>query len=480
MKTRKSDKKMRMALTLTMALASFFMIVYLLLSPGSVILRFALAVAALGVAGNMIANANGLRQSFGAYLVGSKRGINIIESLSKKSPNLWILFCDWGMTFSFGVAAYFIFRRQLDKRAFAAGIATIIAVMLFVYPFLPLIFNFISIPQVTAGIPTSPVYGLSIIGYALLAILILGGFSIFTLLIVFAALGILFSIAQFVACIATSGPSCVSQTLSTQVPGVAPIIPGVTIPLFAGVISLVILLVVHEFSHGVLARLAKVRIKEIGAVLFGIIPMGAFVEPDEHQIKKLPVAKQDRIFIAGISANLLTCLFFFVLTYFTYIYALPNLNTQGVLVTTVFPDHPAYGLLSVNYTILSWDGMPIRNSFDLAIVEEAYIPGNAVLLGTDHGIIHIIPTNSGKLGINTAPANTSTSYQIINFLYSVITLSFGLNFFVAIFNLLPIPGFDGWRIYQNRIKNKKILRFVSFLMIASLVINVLPWFWSVS
>ena len=67
--------------------------------------------------------------------------------------------------------------------------------------------------------------------------------------------------------------SSAAGTIANQA-GVAPIIPGVDIPLFAGIISIAILLIIHEFSHGILAKKAKVKLKEIGLLVFGFIPIG--------------------------------------------------------------------------------------------------------------------------------------------------------------------------------------------------------------
>jgi membrane-associated protease RseP (regulator of RpoE activity) len=310
---------------------------------------------------------------------------------------------------------------------------------------------------------------------------LIGGFSLYTIaLILYSGVSILYTLAQFAFAVVTSPSTPAIGILQSQIPGVAPLIPGVTIPLFAGIIALAILLVVHEFSHGILASLAKVRIKEIGVILFGIIPMGAFVEPDERQIRKLSVQKQDRVFIAGISANMLTCLFFFVLTFAMLYYVIPNIGTGGVLVTLVAPNYPANGVIAVNSTILKWNNVTIRNSFDLATVEAAYLPANKVVLTTSLGAFTVTPTSSGKLGIDTAPAVLSSYYQLMEFIYAVVALSFGLNFFVAIFNLLPIPGFDGWRIYQNKIKSKKLLNALALVIIAAILLNVVPWIWSVS
>src|SRR3989338_345511 len=75
-------------------------------------------------------------------------------------------------------------------------------------------------------------------------------------------------------------------------PGVAPLIPGVQIP---GVpitpplhawLSLLIILLSHEGMHGIVGRRFGFKIKSTGVLLFGPVPIGAFVEPDEKELKK--------------------------------------------------------------------------------------------------------------------------------------------------------------------------------------------------
>ena len=50
-----------------------------------------------------------------------------------------------------------------------------------------------------------------------------------------------------------------------------------------------------------------------GIVLFGIIPVGAFVEPDEKQLEKMEKTKQTRVLVAGSSSNLIVSIIAFVL-----------------------------------------------------------------------------------------------------------------------------------------------------------------------
>ncbi len=84
------------------------------------------------------------------------------------------------------------------------------------------------------------------------------------------------------------------------------IIPGVTpfLPLWYGIAALIITLVVHEGGHGVLARANNLKVKSLG-LLYAIVPIGAFVEPDEEELVKAPRRHRLRVFAAGATINIL-------------------------------------------------------------------------------------------------------------------------------------------------------------------------------
>ncbi len=89
-------------------------------------------------------------------------------------------------------------------------------------------------------------------------------------------------------------PSPTSQTI---------IAPGVFAPPFwYFIISIALLVVVHEGMHGIVAAAEKVRIKTLGLILLVIIP-GAFVDIDEKQLRKEKHWKQLRIFASGSFGN---------------------------------------------------------------------------------------------------------------------------------------------------------------------------------
>ncbi len=91
-------------------------------------------------------------------------------------------------------------------------------------------------------------------------------------------------------------------------------IPGLnpTLPLIYGVIALIVAMVVHELGHGIQARANGVHVDSSG-LLYGIVPLGAFVEPNEENMKSKSRRAQMDIYTAGISVNTVTALVCFAL-----------------------------------------------------------------------------------------------------------------------------------------------------------------------
>jgi membrane-associated protease RseP (regulator of RpoE activity) len=77
------------------------------------------------------------------------------------------------------------------------------------------------------------------------------------------------------------------------------------------IVALGIIAIVHEFSHGIFARLYNFKIHSTGFAFLGPI-LGAFVEPDEKQMEKAPRFKQMVVLAAGTFANVIAALFFAV------------------------------------------------------------------------------------------------------------------------------------------------------------------------
>ncbi|AEN06344.1 site-2 protease family protein [Halolamina sp.] len=86
------------------------------------------------------------------------------------------------------------------------------------------------------------------------------------------------------------------------------VIPGVNefLPLSVApeiVFGLLLGLVVHEGGHGLLCRVGDIDIKSMGLVTFTVLPIGAFVEPDEESQRKAARGARARMFAAGVTNN---------------------------------------------------------------------------------------------------------------------------------------------------------------------------------
>lgn len=86
-------------------------------------------------------------------------------------------------------------------------------------------------------------------------------------------------------------------------PGVNDFIPvEATVYLF---VALALAATVHELAHAVAMRRADVEIREMGAILLlGVLPLGAYVLPDEELDETTAAFDRLRIYSAGVMANL--------------------------------------------------------------------------------------------------------------------------------------------------------------------------------
>lgn len=78
------------------------------------------------------------------------------------------------------------------------------------------------------------------------------------------------------------------------------------------IVALGIIAVVHEFAHGIFARLYNFKIHSTGFAFLGPI-LGAFVEPDENQMNKASKFKQLVVLAAGTFANVVMALLFAII-----------------------------------------------------------------------------------------------------------------------------------------------------------------------
>ncbi|WP_276299085.1 site-2 protease family protein [Halorussus lipolyticus] len=98
------------------------------------------------------------------------------------------------------------------------------------------------------------------------------------------------------------------------------VIPGVNqfLPLSVApeiLFGLLVGLVVHEGGHGVMCRVEDIEVKSMGLAALAILPVGAFVEPDEESRADADRGSQSRMFAAGVTNNFAVTLVAFLLLF---------------------------------------------------------------------------------------------------------------------------------------------------------------------
>lgn len=158
--------------------------------------------------------------------------------------------------------------------------------------------------------------------------------------------------------------------IALVIPGINPILPLEYIGYI--ILALALAIVVHEFSHGILTYVADLKVKSLG-ILYMIIPIGAFCEPDEEALKKTKTSKRMRVYAAGPLSNFVVALLCILLFSFIFMSAVqPEANGLGVV--DVYNDSPAYKAgIRPGTIITSFNGTDLTKYDDFNTRSNAYI-----------------------------------------------------------------------------------------------------------
>ena len=257
------------------------------------------------------------------------------------------------------------------------------------------------------------------------------------------------------------------------------LIPGVTLTSASAIayflLSIPIVLVIHEGAHGIVASLEKIKIKTGGFVVF-IALFAGFVEPDEEEFDKAKKISKLRVIGAGATANVIFAFALGALLLTNPIFALvlpePLVEwfydaPDGVLVISIIPDGGAEkaGLQSGDL-ITAINGVVIITPLDFQKIDLK--PGETVTVTVQRNgqqlqlPVEIMPSpddaNRGLVGIMR---DNALSYKpVYNFIewdphVSMFLLwLWMISFFIGIINMLPLPILDGGKFIYTIIENK--------------------------
>jgi len=256
------------------------------------------------------------------------------------------------------------------------------------------------------------------------------------------------------------------------------LIPGVTLTSASAILyfllSIPIVLVVHEGAHGIVASLEKIKIKTGGFAIF-IALFAGFVEPDEKEFDNARKISRLRVIGAGATANVLFAFALGVILLTNPLFALilpePFLEwfydePDGVLILSIIEGSGAEKAgLQKNDVITGIEGVPIITPLDFQKVDLK--PGETVTVTVQRDQqllqfpVEIMPSpddpDKGLVGIMRDNAFYKPVYNFIEWDAQVSMFLLWLwmiSFFIGIINMLPLPILDGGKFIYTIIEKK--------------------------
>lgn len=284
-------------------------------------------------------------------------------------------------------------------------------------------------------------------------------------------------------------------------------IPGLNpfIPIWYGILGIAVAIIIHEFAHGILSRVANIKVESLGLV-FLVLPMGAFVEPNEEEIRKTERKNRVRLFAAGPGTNMLAAFICFVVLLVVLAPAMKPVSS-GAIVKGVVVDSPA-----AHFGISTWSEILSVDNEKISVAEDIYnltffhpgdpvnveilYDGNTSIVNLPWGVVIQSVTLSSpaaaagiKPGMIVESLNNEMIYGLDEFTsaiqtsphdapvgITVLTYDYNSNWFIVNQNITSIALVDKWDYYGQNLpsSNDESYKGISYMGVGSTVLGIAP------
>ena len=185
------------------------------------------------------------------------------------------------------------------------------------------------------------------------------------------------------------------------------LIPGINpyLPIIYGWIAIFIGIVIHELSHGVIARAVDIPVRSSGVMLFLFLPIGAFVEVDDTKLDSTSFKKSGRIIAAGSGSNIVVGLISLLLL-------VGVVNTMepvadGIPVSQIVVDSPANiaGLLPGDI-VTHFNNIPVTDLDSFSQNLDSLSPGDSIVLTIQRQFV----TSDYEIVLSSRPDNPEEAF----------------------------------------------------------------------
>jgi len=321
----------------------------------------------------------------------------------------------------------------------------------------------------------------------------------------------------------SGGPSLIAPGLTSE----TTLQSGVSfVPAEYWIIGIGVLMVVHEMSHGIIARVEDMEINSVGWIVLGIIP-GAFVEPKGEDM--LPTKNKDeeneedeedenredeeddsmggpwhqgswtsqlKVLAAGSFANYVTALTFAALALVMFMNVAQPLGVSYAAQDNLSASEAGMN----NGTLYGLEGERVRYTSQLDVISEDFQPNQTVRVNTSEGAFNvtlgerngsaymgvllrrnegILPTFQDMISDNREIKPQYSTYEgVVSWTLSMLQVVALLNFLIGMFNLLPVKPLDGGQMVSTVVERfypegDKAVNAFSLLIWAGLLFSLL-------